>query len=281
MKTLGYYNGKYDELDKMTVPMNDRACSFGDGVYDSAFAHNHTVFRLSEHIDRIFGGMELLKINPPCSKEEMFEIITEMVKKVDASDTFVYWQVTRGTMPRDHAFPDGMKSNLWIIIREKPLRDTYMKIKLISKEDTRFLHCNIKSLNLIPSVLASAEAAKAGAYECVFHRGERVTECAHSNINMIKNGVFITPPADEYILAGTARAHLIEKCHELSVPVEIRPFTMAELEAADEIIVSSAGSLCMQVAELDSKPVGGKAPELIKKLQDSLLEDYYRETEGK
>lgn len=181
MKTLGYYNGRFDELENMTVPMNDRACSFGDGVYDSAYARNHIIYSLPEHIDRIFSGAALLDITPPCTKEEMRDILNEMVNKVDASETFVYWQLTRGTMPRGHAYPAGMKANLWIIIREMSIRDTYRKIRLISREDTRFFHCNIKSLNLIPAVMAAAAAENIGADECVFHRGGRVTECAHSN----------------------------------------------------------------------------------------------------
>ena len=278
MKTLGYYNGRYDELENMTVPMNDRACSFGDGVYDSAYARNGIVFSLREHIDRIFSGALLLGITPPCSKEEMTAIINEMVAKVDATDTFVYWQITRGTMPRSHVYPDDIKSNLWIIIQEMSIRDTYKKIKLISREDTRFFHCHIKSLNLIPSVIAATEARRAGADECVFHRGERVTECAHSNIHFLKDKKLITPPADELILAGIQRGHIMAKCLEMGIPVEERPFTMTELMNADEAIVSSAGSLCLSVCEIDGIPVGGKAPETLKALQDALHNDFIKET---
>ena len=281
MKTLGYYNGHYDELDRMTVPMNDRACSFGDGVYDSAYARNGIVFSLHEHIDRIFRSAALLGITPPCSKEEMTKIINEMVAKVDSCETFVYWQITRGTTPRSHAYTKDLTSNLWIIIREMSIRETYKKIKLISREDTRFFHCNIKSLNLIPNVLAATAAKEAGCDECVFHRGERVTECAHSNIQILKNNTLIEPPADEMILAGIQRGHLMQKCESFGIPVEVRPFTMQELMEADEIIVSSAGSLCLSVSEIDGKPVGGKAPELLKKLQDSLLADFMQATEKK
>lgn len=281
MKTLGYYNGRYDELDRMTVPMNDRACSFGDGVYDSAYSRNGIVYSLHEHIDRIFSGAALLGIHPPCTKEEMTNTINEMVAKVEANETFVYWQITRGTQPRSHAYPENMKSNLWIIIREMSIRETYKKIRLISREDTRFFHCNIKSLNLIPGVIAATEARRQGADECVFHRGERVTECAHSNIHILKNGALITPPADELILAGIQRGHIIEKCKSFGIPVAIRPFTMQELREADEILVSSAGSLCLSACELDGKPVGGQDPALLKKLQDSLLGDFMAATEKK
>ena len=279
MKTLGYYNGRYDELDKMTVPMNDRACSFGDGVYDSAYSRNGIVYSLHEHIDRIFRSAALLGITPPCTKEEMTHIINEMVAKVDANETFVYWQLTRGTMPRSHAFTNELTANLWIIIREMSIRETYRPIKLISREDTRFFHCNIKSLNLIPAVLAATAAKERGCDECVLHRNGRVTECAHSNIQILKNGKLIEPPADELILAGIQRGHIMQKCESFGIPVEVRPFSMQELMEADEIIVSSAGSLCLSVYEIDGKAVGGKAPELLKKLQDSLHRDFMNATE--
>ena len=281
MKTLGYYNGRYDELDKMTVPMNDRACSFGDGVYDSAYSRNGIVYSLHEHIDRIFRSAALLGITPPCTKEEMTNIINEMVAKVDANETFVYWQLTRGTMPRSHAFTNELTANLWIIIREMSIRETYRPIKLISREDTRFFHCNIKSLNLIPAVLAATAAKERGCDECVFHRNGRVTECAHSNIQILKNGKLIEPPADELILAGIQRGHIMQKCESFGIPVEVRPFSMQELMEADEIIVSSAGSLCLSVYEIDGKAVGGKAPELLKKLQDSLHRDFMNATDKK
>ena len=281
MENLGYYNGKIDLIENMTVPMNDRACSFGDGVYDSAYSRNGIVYSLHEHIDRIFRSAALLGITPPCTKEEMTHIINEMVAKVDANETFVYWQLTRGTMPRSHAFTNELTANLWIIIREMSIRETYRPIKLISREDTRFFHCNIKSLNLIPAVLAATAAKERGCDECVFHRNGRVTECAHSNIQILKNGKLIEPPADELILAGIQRGHIMQKCESFGIPVEVRPFSMQELMEADEIIVSSAGSLCLSVYEIDGKAVGGKAPELLKKLQDALHRDFMNATDKK
>ncbi|MBQ7364407.1 MAG: aminotransferase class IV [Clostridia bacterium] len=279
MKTLGYYNGVYGELDAMQVPMNDRACSFGDGLYDSAYARNGIVYSLHEHINRMYRGADELGIHPPCSQEELNRIIHEMVQKVDANEVFVYWQLSRGTMPRSHACVDDLTANLWIIIQPMSIRDTYKKIRLLSREDTRFLHCHIKTLNLIPSVLAATAAKKAGLDECVFHRNGRVTECAHSNIQFLKGHTLVTPPADHMILAGIQRGHLMAKCREFGLAVEERPFMMEEMLDADEIIVSSAGSMCLSVCEIDGKAVGGKNPALLKKLQDALLGDFLAATE--
>ena len=157
MKNLGYYNGHYDEIENMVIPMNDRAHYFGDGVYDATYSRNHIIWNLQEHLDRLYNSARLLEIEPPCSKEEMAEILKEMVKKVDNGNQFVYWQVTRGTADRNHAFPKGVKSNLWIMLRPRNVSDNH-PVKVVTTEDTRFLHCNIKTLNLIPSVMAAEKA---------------------------------------------------------------------------------------------------------------------------
>ncbi|MDE5654589.1 MAG: aminotransferase class IV, partial [Clostridia bacterium] len=115
--------------------------------------------------------------------------------------------------------------------------------------------------------------------EALFHRGERVTECAHSNVHIIKEGALITPPADCYILKGVARDNLIKACQNLNIPVKIQPFTVQEVFNADEVIITSSGSLCLQVGKVDGKEVGGKAEEMIKKLQSYLLDEFIKATE--
>lgn len=278
MKNLGYYNGKFGEIEEMSIPMNDRVCFFGDGVYDATYSRNYRIFTLDEHIDRFYNSASLLGMNITETKEELKAILNEMVGKMDTGENFVYWQVTRGTAIRNHVFPENAKTNLWITISHKDIVDTYKKVKLITMEDTRFFHCNIKTLNLIPSVIASEKAKQAGCDETIFHRGERVTECAHSNVHIIKDGVFRTAPTDNLILPGIARAHLIKACKKLSIPVSEEPYTLTELMNADEIIISSAGSLCLAAEEIDGKRVGGKAPEILKKLQDEVLYEFTEET---
>ncbi len=280
MKNLGYYNGTFGEAEDMTIPMNDRVCYFGDGVYDATYSRNYKIFALDEHIDRLYNSAALLKIEIAQTKEEMKAILCEMVAKMDTGNNFVYWQVTRGGHgKRNHIFPtDGSKGNLWINISQKDIVDVYKKIKLITLEDTRFLHCNIKTLNLIPSVIASQKAKDAGCDEAVFHRGERVTECAHSNVHILQNGVFVTAPTDNLILPGIARAHLIGACKKLGVPVKETPFTVEEMMAADEVIVSSSGSLGLAAEEIDGKRVGGKAALLLKAIQDEVLREFMEKT---
>lgn len=279
MKNVGYYNGKIGLMEEMSVPFLDRGLFFGDGVYDATYAANRKIFETDFHVDRFYNSLKAVKINLEFSKPQL---IAELQKCIDAMDSdgvvFVYWQATRGTALRNHVFPENVPPNLLIYVVESSLTDLRIPKKAITVEDTRFFHCNIKTLNLLPSVMASQQAKEAGCSEVIFHRGERVTECAHSNVNILKDGVFITPPLDNLILPGTTRRHYLEICKRLDIPFEERPFTLSELFEADEIMITSAGTLGMTICELDGKKVGGKDPELLHKLQRAAVDDFTLET---
>ena len=280
MQTLGYYNGKTDELDRMQIPMLDRACYFGDGVYDVTFTRNHRIFELDEHIDRLFQSAALLRITPPMSHEELAELVRALVARVEDGEQWVYMQFSRGTDFRTHMFPDRThKTNLWIMLRPMKIRDLRIPFRCITYPDTRFSHCNAKSLNLIPNVLASEAASEAGVDECILIREGIVTECAHSNLSILKNGILRTHPADCHIYAGTARAHLLRECRAHGMAVEECEFTLNDVLNADEVLVTSASALCIPVVELDGTPVGGKAPHTVRLLQDALLRDFFEKTE--
>ena len=281
MKVLGYYNGVCGPLEEMTVPMNDRACYFGDGVYEAAMARNGVIFGLDEHMDRLFNSAGLLDIQIPYTKKELADILYDLLGKMDDSEIFIYWQISRGTAMRKHEFPEaGVTANLWITMKPGSCKEPDSSLKLITVEDTRFFHCNIKTLNLLPNVMASQKAVAAGCDEVVFHRGDIVTECAHSNVSILRDGVFKTHPTDHFILPGITRMHLIQECKKLLIPVDETPFTLEELFDADEIIVSSTSKLCSAACELDGKPVGGKDTALLRKLQESYYKRYLETTKG-
>jgi len=280
MKNLGYYNGKYDEIENMYIPMGDRVCFFGDGIYDATYSRNYKIFAIDDHVNRFFNSAALLEMNLPCTKEDLKKLLKDMVSKMDTGENFVYFQATRATdVVRNHAFPENdSKANLWINIYHREIVDVYKKVKLITMEDTRFFHCNIKTLNLIPAVVASQRAKEANVTETVLHRNGRVTECAHSNVHIIKDGVFITAPTDNLILPGIARKHIISACNKLGIPVEERPYTVSDLMNADEVMISSAGSLCLSADEVDGVKVGGKACDILKSIQDEVLREFMEET---
>lgn len=273
MKNLAYYNGKITSIEDMMIPANDRGFYFGDGIYEVAMVFNHKIFALNDHLDRMANSAALVRIELPASKKEIGHLLEELALKVESPCQFLYWQITRASSPRNHLFPEGAVSNLYVY--SKPWKGVEMsdEYRLLSVEDTRFLHCNIKTLNLLPNVMAAQKAKEAGCSEAVFVRDGYVTEGSHSNISLIKDGVFVTHPLDNLILPGTERNHMIRYCGELGIPVEERAFTLKEMAEAEEIIVSSTSHPSMRAMELDGKAVGMKNAELVKKLRDKYMEE--------
>ena len=276
MKEIGYYNGEMGLLSEMKIPMQDRALYFGDGVYDAGPCRNYHIFALDEHVDRFFRSAAALEIVMPLGKEELKTLLKDLVQKMDSGNLFVYYQVTRGTGIRRHAFTEG-PGNLWITLIPAEISDGHNPIQLITTEDTRFLHCNIKTLNLIPSVMAAQKAEAAGCAEAVFYRpGGRVTECAHSNIHILKGGTLYTAPTDHMILPGIARAHLLRACSALDIPYREEAFSLDDLFDADEVIVTSSSSLCLRADRIDGSPVGYKDSRTYERLRKYLLDEFYQ-----
>ena len=126
--------------------------------------------------------------------------------------------------------------------------------------------------------MAAQHAKRIGVQETVFHRGDIVTECAHSNVSILKDGVFYSHPNDEFILRGIAKTHMIQACYRLGITVMEKCFTLDDLKNADEIIVTSSSNFCLHACELDGQPVGGKDPVTLKAIQDEVLREYYAYT---
>ena len=280
MEDLAYYNGKITRLSEMMVPFNDRSHFFGDGVYDASVARNGIIFKLEDHLDRFFNSMALIDIQPDFTKDELRELLQALCQKLDTGDLFVYFQVSRGTAIRNHSYAQTLKPNLSVYML--PWTGDFSsqkRLKLMTTPDHRFEFCHIKTLNLLPNVLASQAATSQGLDEVVYHRDQRVTECAHSNISILINGVYQTAPLDHWILPGIARKYLLLMSQALGFDVLEHPFTVEEMLAADEVIVSSSGSLCDPVSPIDGRAVGGRDPERLQQLQDRIYQDFFKETD--
>lgn len=291
MKNLAYYCGKIDLIENMTVPMTDRVSWFADGVYDATCARNGVIYCLDDHIDRFFRSASMIRIELPYSKDDLKKLLCDLVSRVDTSETngecAVYWHATRGAgIPRNHIFPKGdVKPTLWVTVTPRALPDTYAKKKLITYEDIRFYMCNVKTLCLLPNVLAAQTAEDVGADECVQYRvncdgfDKRVTEGAHTNVHCLKDGTLYTAPLDNLILPGIARKNLIRICKDLGVPVKEVPYSVDFLKNADEIFVTSSSNFCLSATHLDGAPVGGKDTETLTRIRDALMADYKKETD--
>lgn len=274
MENIAYYNGKIGRIEEMTIPMNERSSYFGDGVYDAMFTVDHVPLQLDDHLRRLYRSAKKIDIDVPMPFDELRAMVLDFCKKVDDPSQMVYVQVTRGVGMRGHAYRfAGDKPSLWLFVKPDFLDPMDRDYRCITMEDTRFFHCDIKTINLLPSVIYTQRAEEKGCDETILHRGERVTECAHSNVHILKDGVFRTAPCDNLILPGITRAHRIAQCREMGIPVVEEPFTLAELFDADEVFFTSASALCCRVTEIDGKPVGGKDEALIRKIQKAAWEE--------
>ncbi len=274
----GYYNGEYAPLDELKAPVLDRAMYFGDGIYDVTTYVCGRYFAMDSHYERFVNSCKMINIDPVWSKEELVSIFDELVRLTKPEgDALIYFQASRGTALRDHKYNEEIKPNLFAYA--KPLKRVDMSgyVKMITEPDIRFEMCNVKTLNLLPNVMAAQKASKAGCYEAALHRGETVTEGSHSSILIISGGKVIIPPLTKYILPSVTRKYVLKICEELGLPHELRTFTVDEMKNADEVIVGSASAMFRRVSEIDGKPVGGKAEALFNTLAEAYKDKYENE----
>ena len=271
--SIVYYNGEFCDFSEVRIPLTDRCVFFGDGIYDAAIGKDGGVYLEREHIDRFFGNAERMKIKLSLSKEELSALLREVIKRNDFKRYFLYFQLTRTLGERRHSYTDESGSSLLITVKKHAFEDR--KLKLITAEDIRYRMCNVKTLNLLPAVIASTEAEEKGCDEAVFIRNGIVTECAHSNICIVKGGVLYTHPEGPLILPGVTRRRVLYFCEKLGIPYAEREFTKEDLFTADEILVTSTTKLCAKVEEIDGIKVGKSgAKSVADAIISSLREDF-------
>ena len=278
MKRIAYFNGQIGSYDEMMIPFSDRSVFYGDAIYDAVLVLDQKPFALELHLDRLYKSCAMTEIPFTMPREELKQEIAKHLALSDMGSIMLYLQVTRGAAPRKHEYPENVTPNLLMFTSPVAVPPRDKRASLASVEDLRFQYCNIKTTNLMPNVFAAQKAKVAGATEALLHRGDRVTEAAHSSILMAKNGTVIMPPLDELILPGITRAILHQVCDEAGIPVEIRPFTVAELMDADEILLCSTTKNVIFVYEIDGKPVAGKDPALRDRLQTLFAQKVYADT---
>ena len=278
MSTKAYFNGEIGNYEEMTIPLADRSVFYGDAVYDAVLVLNKKPFALGLHLDRLYRSCAMTEIAFTMPREQLEQEIDRLLAAADDGQVMLYLQVTRGAAPRKHEFPAGVAPNLIMFAAPTKVADKNKRASLLSIEDLRFQYCNIKTTNLLPNVFAAEKATKSGATEALLHRGDRVTEAAHSSILMIKNGTVVMPPLDELILPGITRRILHDICDQNGIPTEVRVFTVEELMAADEIILCNTTKNIVYVFTIDGQAVGGKDRALAERLQSLFLDEVYKDT---
>ena len=279
MDNIGYYNGVFAPIDELMVPACDRGMYFGDGAYEAIRVEKHVPFAIDEHFDRLYDSLRALRIPFTMSRQELYDILMECARRVAADAMQIYFQVTRGTARRVHAFAPGATPNLMVFAYHYELIDIDVPRKVITLPDQRWDNCWIKSLNLIPGVLASQAALDAGCQDAILHRNGVVTECTAANLIMLKAGTVRTAPADGKIIPGVTRNHFLQLARENGIPVVEEAFTLDEAMQADEQLITSTSVHGVRVVEIDGKPVCSRDIALAKRLQ-TLFRSYFWKSVG-
>jgi D-alanine transaminase len=264
---IAYVNGRYVPLAQASVSIDDRAFTFGDGVYEVCEVRGGALIEETRHLARLARSLAAVRIARPMDEEALQFVIREIVRRNRVRDGLLYLQVSRGAARRDHGFPtDGVRPGLVVVARslDPAVHEARAAagVAVVTLPDQRWARPDIKSLQLLPNVLAKQAAHEANAFEAWFvDRAGFVTEGASTNAWIVTpEGALVTRQADEAILHGVTRAALIDVARKLGLSLEERPFTPQEALGAREAFVSSATTIALPVVSIDGQAIGGGRP---------------------
>lgn len=264
--------------DSLTYPFEERGLQFGDGIYEVVRIYEGRYYLLEEHIKRLFRSAEAIKLSLNYSVDEFIELLLKLIRENNVkTDAKLYLQVTRGSAPRDHAFPDGdLEPNVYGYIEDLPrhLKNLQNGVPVITERDTRWEYCYIKSLNLLPNVLAKQAAKEQGCFEAILHKDGVITEGSSSNVYLVKNDKIYTFPATKRILHGCVRMKVEQFSRELNIPFIEDSFTIEDIPSADEMFLSSSTAEIMPITQVDQIQINdGRPGPITRKLQSAYEKD--------
>ncbi|WP_440603600.1 D-amino-acid transaminase [Bacillus sp. GB_SG_008] len=260
------------------ISLEERGLQFGDGVYEVFRLYDGKPHLLDLHLDRFFQSMEEIELEPPFTKEELISQLQQLIEKNQfKEDGNVYIQISRGVQPRNHLFELNLQPTYYANIVPFPRPTTLMEdgIKVTVTEDIRWHRCHIKSLNLLPNIMIKNKIAKEGYYEAILVRNGIVTEGCHSNFFIVKDGTLITHPANQFILYGITRHHVISLAKQLNIPVEERQFSLQEVYEAEECFFTATPIEIVPVTQIGEDWYQTEKQRVIRKLQVAYKESVY------
>jgi D-alanine transaminase len=267
MSRVAYVNGRYVLHRDAMVPIDDRGYQFADGVYEVCEVFRGALIDERRHFERLAYSLAELQIVAPLRAGVLAVVVREVMARNRVENGFVYVQVTRGVAPRDHAFPQvPVRASLVVTARqvdpEKSEISARKGISVITTPDLRWKRVDIKTISLLPNVLARQLASETGAYEAWLVDSEGlVTEGAASNAWIISEaGIVITRQLDRSILRGITRTTLIEIVAAQGLKLEERQFSLEEAFAAREAFITGATTLIMPVVRIDGREIGAGIP---------------------
>ncbi len=283
MSRIAYVNGRYLPLAQASVNIEDRGYQFSDGVYEVCEVKGGQLVDERRHLERLGRSLSELRIAMPMAVESLGVIMREVVRRNRVRWGTVYLQITRGVSRRDHAFPPpGTRPSIVVTARNSDFANAEKLaadgVAVISVPENRWERVDIKSVSLLPNVLAKQAAREHGAREAWFvDKQGYVTEGSSSNAWIVtKNNTVVTRHVDNGILKGVTRTVVLDIIAAQGLKLDVRPFTMDEAYQAKEAFLTSASQTVMPVVKIDGRPVGNGAPGL---LSTALRKDFYRHAE--
>jgi D-alanine transaminase len=276
MADIGFLNGDFMALQDVKISVEDRGFQFADGVYEVVRTYGGVPFRLQEHLERLQRSAQALALPMPFTLDEWGDVVREGIRKAGYAEHKVYIQITRGVSPRDHAFPAHHDATCVMTVRELHPLDAGLRrtgVTAITTRDLRWARCDIKSLNLLPNVLARQQATEAAAFEAIFVRDDVVTEGAVSNVMIVSKGRLCTAVEDERILSGVTRRLVLDLAGKAGIGVEERNIPVDEFRNANEALLTGTTVEVLPLVRVDGRLIGDGTPGPVTKRLAALFQD--------
>jgi D-alanine transaminase len=276
MPSIVFLNGSFLPRDEARLSVDERGFFFGDGVYEVTRAVGGRLFEPERHQRRLERGLRELRIDPGISLDELFDLHGRLLQEngFDQGEAYVYLQITRGAAPRTHHFPPaGTPATVFLSATafSPPNEARARGVAAVTYPDYRWSRCDLKTVNLLPAVMAKQNAVDHNAFESVFVRNGVITEGSHTNVVGVIGGEIRTYPNSNYILPGVTRDVVLEIARELEFRVNETPIFMHEVPALEELFLTGTTSDVMPIVTLDGQTVGtGKPGPIATALYDAL-----------
>ncbi len=259
-----YLNGELVPAEEARVPVDDRGFLFADGVYEVARVYDGRIFKMAEHLRRMSDGLGAIRIDFP-DIGGLAGIAERLLDEngLRSGGATIYIQVTRGVAPRKHAFPAGVRPTVFLAARayqDPPATYWDDGVAAIRYPDIRWARCDIKSVALLPNVLANQAAHEVDAFEALFVRDGVVIEGSHSNLAAVIDGTVVTYPRSNYILPGITRDSVLQLARHAGIPVREGPIYDHELFAVEELFLLGTTTEVMPVVRVDGHQIGDGRP---------------------
>lgn len=263
MGETAFINGRFLPLAGASVSIEDRGFQFGDGVYEVIRTYRGRPFMLHAHLARLNRSAEAIGLRQPYSLERWTDYMEEGLRLAALTESKIYVQITRGVAPRDHAYAPELEPTVVMTIRElHPLSPAVQTagVDAMTLDDVRWGRCDIKSLNLLPNVLARQQAKEAGVFEAILVRNGEVTEGSVSNVIIVDNRTLMTAPEGPRILSGVTREVVLRLARQEGLEVHEQYPSREKLFGASEVFLTGTTVEVLPVVRIDGKPIGSGEP---------------------